>query len=326
VQERIPHLGTFATMLAGKWRRVEALYIERGKWLSGDMHADLFLHLATWAAITYLDLNNISFPTVATFGRLIFSLPNLEQLKCIDVSFAKTNFDPSVFSPYAVNRSKLWRIELIQSYESHCAIVDYLIGTGIGAKLREFRCNHHSHAIDSAEALRNCQLATATVYKLAVVAKASAEREITRAHAFDFSRNRKLGQLKLLLIVDEPFIDYDWLFRSLATIESGTLYNVYLAFDTRSLEDPRGIRAILDYFSHDICTRIDKLLSRLHFARTLQDVAFSLITSPTPLVSHRLLWSETLQARFPRLRERGIFRTEVYDYNYGDEPLRRRRI
>jgi len=29
MQKWIPHLGTFATMLAGKWRRVEALYVGR---------------------------------------------------------------------------------------------------------------------------------------------------------------------------------------------------------------------------------------------------------------------------------------------------------
>jgi len=48
----IPHLGTFATMLTRKWTRVGKLTIKSADWITGDIHADVFLHLAAWPSIT----------------------------------------------------------------------------------------------------------------------------------------------------------------------------------------------------------------------------------------------------------------------------------
>lgn len=100
----IPHLGTFAVMLGGRWTETECLYIERAEWRAGDMPPDLFENLSTFTGITQLALYDVTFPSIATFGRLVCALPALDWVACDGVRFVTHHFNPAAFSRRAGSR------------------------------------------------------------------------------------------------------------------------------------------------------------------------------------------------------------------------------
>ncbi|PCH36546.1 hypothetical protein WOLCODRAFT_157252 [Wolfiporia cocos MD-104 SS10] len=84
----LAHVASFAAMLAGDLpRRVRMLTLEHGEWTAG-IPQSVFLHLATFTPITKLTLNDVAFPSVAVFGRLVCALSRLEQMFLFGVSFS----------------------------------------------------------------------------------------------------------------------------------------------------------------------------------------------------------------------------------------------
>lgn len=83
----MPHLGTLATVLAHRPPRAESLCIWLACWRG--IPDNTFLHLTTFITVTWLTLMSVTFPNVLTFGRLVYALPSLERLSCMDVSFEK---------------------------------------------------------------------------------------------------------------------------------------------------------------------------------------------------------------------------------------------
>lgn len=100
----IPHLGTVAVMLGGRWTDPWRLYIENAEWRAGDMPPDLFENLSTFTEITWLDLHDVTFPSIATFGRLVCALPALDELGCDGVRFVTHHFNPAAFLRRAGSR------------------------------------------------------------------------------------------------------------------------------------------------------------------------------------------------------------------------------
>jgi len=134
---RAPHLGAFASILARKWRLVSSLSIECMEWKVGDTHPDIFRDLATWEGITYLNLCNVNFPTIATFGRLVFSLRGLKILDCTNVRFATQNFNAHLFPQRIINCAKLAQLKIGWGTHSVLDIVRFFSSTGASAKLCE---------------------------------------------------------------------------------------------------------------------------------------------------------------------------------------------
>ncbi|OSX62410.1 hypothetical protein POSPLADRAFT_1181506 [Postia placenta MAD-698-R-SB12] len=85
----IPHVATFASRFAGRWTRIEQLRFAETSWPSSLRAADaaVFRNLSGFASITKLDLYDVTFPSIVTFGALISALSGLNELYLLDVNF-----------------------------------------------------------------------------------------------------------------------------------------------------------------------------------------------------------------------------------------------
>lgn len=94
----IPHLTTFAAMLAGPWTRVRMMQIKFAEWRARDMTPLIFLHLSAFSSVTTLDLSHVTFPSIVALRRLIWCFPNLRSLHFLDVSFLVYGATPPGFA------------------------------------------------------------------------------------------------------------------------------------------------------------------------------------------------------------------------------------
>ncbi|KZT68803.1 hypothetical protein DAEQUDRAFT_657825, partial [Daedalea quercina L-15889] len=77
----IPHLGTFASMLAGKLPNANTVRLGNAEWTIGSIAPISVRHLALFP-LTTLDLHNVCFPTISQVAQLISALPGLHVVKC----------------------------------------------------------------------------------------------------------------------------------------------------------------------------------------------------------------------------------------------------
>lgn len=92
----IRHLATWATVFSGRWTG-NKLTIENAEWRMRDMRPDTFLDLTTFTSITFLYLHHVTFPNIATFGRLLYALPKLAELQCSGLRWSTHGFDQATF-------------------------------------------------------------------------------------------------------------------------------------------------------------------------------------------------------------------------------------
>lgn len=90
----IPHLATFASRLAGNWTHADTLMIERAEWRGQDLDLhSVLLDLALFDRIGWLHLYEVTFPTVLSFWRLVYTFPRLNSLHLYDVDIIKADID-----------------------------------------------------------------------------------------------------------------------------------------------------------------------------------------------------------------------------------------
>ncbi|PCH44026.1 hypothetical protein WOLCODRAFT_154072 [Wolfiporia cocos MD-104 SS10] len=74
-------VGTFAAMFAGGLLpRLSALSIMSGEWTPGSIPQSVFLHLSSFHSITFLELADITLPSITVFLNLICAFDRLERL------------------------------------------------------------------------------------------------------------------------------------------------------------------------------------------------------------------------------------------------------
>ncbi|PCH38776.1 hypothetical protein WOLCODRAFT_149717 [Wolfiporia cocos MD-104 SS10] len=89
----VAHFATFAATFAGlEHPGLSELRLMSGEWKTGTIPDSIFRHLSTYASITQLWLDDLTFPSITTFGRLICSLTGLQELSIGDVNI--TNGQP----------------------------------------------------------------------------------------------------------------------------------------------------------------------------------------------------------------------------------------
>ncbi|EED83295.1 predicted protein [Postia placenta Mad-698-R] len=114
----IPHVASIASKFAGRWTRVEKLTIEKASWPSSLRAADaaVFRNLPHFASITQLVLDDVTFPSIVTFGALVSALSGLKELYLRDVKLTISSFlfDPRALSEFRLlpQPKNLWRIYL----------------------------------------------------------------------------------------------------------------------------------------------------------------------------------------------------------------------
>ncbi|KAF9809318.1 hypothetical protein IEO21_07447 [Rhodonia placenta] len=100
----IPHVATFASRFAGRWTRIEQLRFAETSWPSSLRAADaaVFRNLSRFASITKLDLCEVTFPSIVTFGALVSALSGLKELYLLDVNFTGSSVlsDPRTLSDF----------------------------------------------------------------------------------------------------------------------------------------------------------------------------------------------------------------------------------
>ncbi|EED85482.1 predicted protein [Postia placenta Mad-698-R] len=99
---RIPYLATFASRFARRWTGVSRLHITRAVWRVQDIDADAVLRDLAVFSITHLHLDNVTFPTILTFGRLLSSLPRLQSLELRSVQFIQQPSDACTIAQFRV--------------------------------------------------------------------------------------------------------------------------------------------------------------------------------------------------------------------------------
>ncbi|OSX62392.1 hypothetical protein POSPLADRAFT_1056986 [Postia placenta MAD-698-R-SB12] len=100
----IPHMATFASKFAGRWNEVYKLTIENASWPSSLRAADavVFRDLSRFASITNLFLNDVTFPSIVTFGAFTSALSSVIQLSLTNVKLtgSSISFDPRTLSDF----------------------------------------------------------------------------------------------------------------------------------------------------------------------------------------------------------------------------------
>jgi len=321
----IPHLQTFAAMMAGRWTRPNLLALISADWRAGDMHADIFRDLATWSKLTYLVLKDVAFPTIATFARLLLSIPNLDSLSCWQVTFARQGFDPHVFPPTILTRLKLSRLVLrkpsaflLDIAALLCNISPGILDISIGAP----RGRHDPQVVDwcmedieasGAQSLLHSLGALRRMYGSVISSPSTAPHEPQSECHLDLSHNSKLEEIDLSMKTGHESADFDWFTRSLSSVTSSLLRRIHLELDICSLSDLSEIAAVLEGISHKHCPKLDHLLASPSF-QNLQEFSFDLMIPFDHFDSCKLIWPHMLSAGLPVTQKRGILRAYTCAY------------
>ncbi|PCH36548.1 hypothetical protein WOLCODRAFT_157253 [Wolfiporia cocos MD-104 SS10] len=105
----LAHAAAFPAMLAGNVpRMLVELKLEHGEWTAG-IPRSVFLHLTTFTSISKSTLDDVAFPSIDVFDRLVCALSRLKHLHLSGVSFPDAEVpDPqNVFSHLATTITKL---------------------------------------------------------------------------------------------------------------------------------------------------------------------------------------------------------------------------
>ncbi|KAH9916511.1 uncharacterized protein B0H18DRAFT_939180 [Fomitopsis serialis] len=84
-RQAIPHLGTFAAMLAGKTPMLSTFIIEDAEWTIGLVRTEDIDYLAAFSSIDTLILRHVTLSSVTQLSRLVSALPGLVTLCCFSV-------------------------------------------------------------------------------------------------------------------------------------------------------------------------------------------------------------------------------------------------
>lgn len=312
-------------MLARKWTRVQKLAIAHANWRLADMHSDLFLHLATWSNIHVLELYDVQLPSIATLGRLVCALPNLNQLDCYDVRFSQSTFSPQAFQRNGTNNFKLSTVAVRGT--SLTTVLNFFIATGINNKI--VILNLYDWSVRRVEDIQLSGLQTSlqksgmSVHHLDVslilshdILPTMVSPEMEGLRHLDLSWNTELGQecrqLVLHLIVDHEDADFGWVSRSLTTLTSTALKFIELVFDISLLADLHQIDTALTRLCLHYCFWIDEALS-CSINAGLSSVGFRLKTSKAVVdILNEATWSAMVVTRLSRLERHGVLRTSAY--------------
>ncbi|CCM00879.1 uncharacterized protein FIBRA_02925 [Fibroporia radiculosa] len=92
-RESMSIFGTFAVCMAQKLPRVKCLVLLGCQWDTGQLHAQVFVHITlAFESVTVLELQAVRFPSAVVFGWLVRALPRLSSLKCWSVFFERHGY------------------------------------------------------------------------------------------------------------------------------------------------------------------------------------------------------------------------------------------
>jgi len=163
----VPHLGTFAAMLARRLTRLKEFCLWSANWDPSLMQADVLLHLSAFHSVTLLSLINVVFPSTQIFGRLVCSLPNLDMLYCIDIKFTQPTFDAAFFLKCPPHK-QLTRLTLDESPMAD--VINFLVVANMAANFKTIQLGYFNaiylHEVKAFGIQRLLRAASESVQKL----------------------------------------------------------------------------------------------------------------------------------------------------------------
>ncbi|CCM06146.1 uncharacterized protein FIBRA_09619 [Fibroporia radiculosa] len=307
-------LGPFAVTMAGKLRRLEDVHVGSTEWKPGMVHADaanVFLFLSTFTSITKLTMSYVKFPSVATFGRLICSLPRLSLLTLFWVSFTTKGYKAgTVLSP------KDFVLEQFSSNDCDDAadVFDCLHATRIATKTRKltfglFQNLYTSNGLISRRIQQLLEASGELLTSIHLTFYFGVTPDFTEL--VSFKHNTKLEILTLDLVSE-------W------DAQMGALFSLLLDTSPSALREIRIAAAYMPNYSDcptneslfvlldpHVCALIDRHLSASAYKR-FKVLSFELLVSPAlyqtaggedrPTLE---FWEKGLGERFPRLKTAG---------------------
>jgi len=302
----ISHLAAFVAMFAGRWTRIEDMWIREANWGAGVLGPDTLLYLSAFTSITALHLYGITFPTVVTFGHLVCALPNLGWLDCDSLCFSMPFSDPLVFSKW-VPKEALHRLQL-----RDCPIEDivgFLSGTRISDHITQIECSDviHPFRIDTAhtEALNLLLSTVASLDALSFDIDLAFEPAVEVTMGSRDENILKLKKLNIGIFLNDGDSDYSWLMETLSRVASYTIRTIELQFYfDLELTDRLLLDKVTASLDHEFCMQLEQVFALPVFAN-LEEVTYRLGTDSYNHIIE-IAWSAAITTRFPKLDKRGI--------------------
>ncbi|PCH39618.1 hypothetical protein WOLCODRAFT_21547 [Wolfiporia cocos MD-104 SS10] len=309
-----------------------------GEWMPGTPR-NIFLHLSAFATVSQLELHDVVFPSIATFGRLVCALTGLTDLCLSGVSFSDART--------SVPSQKRWATP----EKLHHIRIDWSRSPNVSDTLRALsatqaaeHCQHISpmsagdiplcciqdsslqKVFDSAgDSLRELWLDLRHSLPEASLDDVHAQ-ELVDAH-MNVSHNTGLQALNIRTNLRRPKMHPRhllWLPRLISHVPNTSIREVNVMFETNGDLPDGSLRLIYEDIVEDAiglsqalreCAELDNVLSSAHYS-SLASVAFAVrlrseAIYPNKTKSER--WTKSVSRLFPKLHKRGILRAEIYD-------------
>lgn len=314
-QQPVPHLSVFLAMLAGRWTRLQDLKIFNAVLRPQDLSYDVFHDLASgFSFLTGLRLENVTLPSIATFRRLLSSLPKLRRLRCWPVDFARPQrTDPLAAEKWApeMRLFKLWlygpswtEIARVLTSARVCSDLSNITITDDSpcAPTRKSKIHYIQQLLkDTGHSLR--------ILRLNIGIPPYDADAASELHGVDLSMNTSLRQLMLTVTVNPDCAHYDWIVSSLSTLSSTSLHAIGIIIDFSIPMDSRRTALALSELGEHFCAKMDDVVAGSLFE------PLTSFTIMCRLISQAIVddasWTEVLRARMPVLCERDILKLQL---------------
>ncbi|PCH35185.1 hypothetical protein WOLCODRAFT_139787 [Wolfiporia cocos MD-104 SS10] len=343
----LAHVGAFAAMLVDILPHLTKLTLEHGEWPRW-VPCSVFQHLTTYTTITRLDLVNITFPSITTFGRLVCALKGLQNLSTSEWDSIKFT-DASLPKPLKrrwVPSPSLSQIQVNRAKRARCCEVDFL--RALASTFPTTSCRHLILSAVSSTCIQSLVLQSLLkavgpmlrsftigipdfgfnyptgpeTYGLvrAIEALEAADRPALTDRALNLSKNTGLEKLRIriprLSITPGPGrYRFDWVSRLLSHVAPSSLQEVSLELVRFTLPETESM--LISCLLEDCCV-IDSIFSHPAFSR-LQHIYFNLpgvwFSSEERDRALRTMWHDLASRWWPTLLRRGMLRLRLKPAN-----------
>ncbi|KAH9915649.1 uncharacterized protein B0H18DRAFT_92597 [Fomitopsis serialis] len=327
-RQAIPHLGTFAAMLAGKAPRLSRITIEDAEWTIGSVRMEDIGFLGVFSYIDTLNISKVTLSSVAQLSHLVSALPRLRKLWCFEVDcLQKQHVSPASLPLNCANLEHLdvrWVAPAVEdvfvhiSRASRVRILELGVPNEVNASSAASRSQTMLDASSTSAELVQLHIALSSPVRDDAI-DATVERHCNLSH------HDHLRRLDIHLWY--PFADWLWIPHILSRIVSkhfqAMAIVLYLLIDQMA-EDLDGLLTTME--QDDVLVRLDYTLQEKRFSGTIASRGFcigihdeeTLWMSGTELSGMGSAkrerydrWDELVRRKMPHSHGRGILRYVV---------------
>ncbi|CCM00872.1 uncharacterized protein FIBRA_02918 [Fibroporia radiculosa] len=289
---KIDTFGSFVVRMARALPRVETLRLQQCKWVPGQLHSQVFMHInAAFESVTTLDLYVVTFPSPVALGRLVRALPRLSALSFYAVKVEKRDVVPGT-----VQVPSTLRLETVHLFDS-CDVVDFLVTATISACIKHLTFRDY----DRIACPRVLTTVGASLSSLTIQPGSSLNG------SNDFLDLTSATNLRALSVTAN-LRDLRWLASALSHVTLSKLAYIEVVSTSFRCEE-KYVQGMFDGIDNDAYMRIDRALSgRQH--RAFQRMEFHLrcrVESRSNVVNvvSECAWHACISSKLPTLHASG---------------------